>query len=294
MLGAAAHRLDGPPHVASVRQQLPPRRDEAFRIDASGLVDGFQRPVRRVVEHERPDHVAIASDDGMRAAEGKHAIDSGERRGRQHQRAGVGAHHDEALHPGELRGYRIHEHRGGIGSLSAGHVKAHALERGVALDSLRSGDGLALGPNLFARVLHPRRGSRAVAGEANGNERSIALEIEALRFRLLTAGDLGAAAESRLVDLGLTPGTMLKVAHHGSRGSTPEALLEALAAPDGASAPNARLGPVGDAFEPAEFLAPGSGRVHPAHRRRHGRAGYSAGLIRRVAALARSLSMASR
>ena len=69
MLGAAAHGLDGPPHVATMRQQLPPCRDEALGINASGLVDGLQRAVRHVVQHEGPYNVAIAFDDGMRAAE---------------------------------------------------------------------------------------------------------------------------------------------------------------------------------------------------------------------------------
>lgn len=112
-----------------------------------------------------------------------------------------------------------------------GEARAIATLRGVAIDSLRSGDRLVLGPGVSARVLHPRQGSQAAGSEANGNERSIALEIEAVRFRFLTSGDLGATAESRLPDLGLAPGTVLKVAHHGSRGSTPECLLAALAPP---------------------------------------------------------------
>jgi competence protein ComEC len=112
-----------------------------------------------------------------------------------------------------------------------GEARAIAIEREVALDSLRAGDRLALGAGVSARVLHPRRGSHVAGGEANGNERSIALEIEAERFRLLMAGDLGAAAESRLADLSLAHGTMLKVAHHGSRGSTPESMLAALEPP---------------------------------------------------------------
>jgi hypothetical protein len=50
-------------------QQLPPCRHEPLRIDASGLVNGIQAAVGRVVQHHRPHNVAIAPHDGVRPAE---------------------------------------------------------------------------------------------------------------------------------------------------------------------------------------------------------------------------------
>src|SRR4029453_16433516 len=69
MLRASAHRLDGAPHIPPLRQQFPPCRDEPVGINAAALIDAVQTAVPRVVQYEGPDHVAIASDDGMRAAE---------------------------------------------------------------------------------------------------------------------------------------------------------------------------------------------------------------------------------
>ena len=69
MLRTAADRLHRPPHVTSIRQQVPPRWHEAIGIDASALVDPLQRAVDRVLEHDRPDDIAIAADDGVCAPE---------------------------------------------------------------------------------------------------------------------------------------------------------------------------------------------------------------------------------
>ena len=69
MLRTAANRLHGTPHVPAFRQQLPPRGHEAIGIDTSTLIDRLQRSVHRVIENERPDHVAVATNDRMRASE---------------------------------------------------------------------------------------------------------------------------------------------------------------------------------------------------------------------------------
>ena len=69
MFGAPADRLHGSPHVTALRQQLPARRHEALGIDTSALIGPLQRAVYRVIEHERPDDVAVAANDGVRAAE---------------------------------------------------------------------------------------------------------------------------------------------------------------------------------------------------------------------------------
>ncbi len=69
MLRAAADGLDRAPHVAPLRQELPARGNEAVGIDPAGLVDPLQRTARRIVEHERPDDVAVPFDDGVCAAQ---------------------------------------------------------------------------------------------------------------------------------------------------------------------------------------------------------------------------------
>ena len=69
MLGAPADRLHGSPHVTALRQQLPARGHEAVGIDTSALIGPLQRAVYRVIEDERPDDVAVAANDGVRAPE---------------------------------------------------------------------------------------------------------------------------------------------------------------------------------------------------------------------------------
>ena len=69
MLRASAHRLNRAPHIPPLWQQFPPCRDEPFGIEASAIIDLVQTAVRSVVQHERPHHITIAFDHGVRAAE---------------------------------------------------------------------------------------------------------------------------------------------------------------------------------------------------------------------------------
>ncbi len=69
VLRAATHRLHRAPHVAPFGQQVPARGDEAARVDAAAVVDRLRRARRHIVEHLRPDDVAVALDDDVRAAE---------------------------------------------------------------------------------------------------------------------------------------------------------------------------------------------------------------------------------
>jgi len=107
-------------------------------------------------------------------------------------------------------------------------TRAAAQGAGVAVDSLRAGDALRLGRGVTARVLHPRRGAPRAPSDANGNDRSIAFDLSLGRVHVVLTGDLAAAEE---LSLDAPSGAILKVAHHGSRGSTPEAALASLRPP---------------------------------------------------------------
>lgn len=69
MLGASAHRLYRAPHVAALRQQIPPRRHEAIGVDSSPLVGSLEGPAHRVIKNDRPDGVAVAPNHRVRRAE---------------------------------------------------------------------------------------------------------------------------------------------------------------------------------------------------------------------------------
>lgn len=75
-------------------------------------------------------------------------------------------------------------------------------------------------------VLHPPGGEPGVA-EARVNDRSLVLLLQYHDFTLLLTGDIEGAVE-RVLARRLSPVTVLKVAHHGSRSSTTEELLQAV------------------------------------------------------------------
>src|SRR6185503_17096368 len=68
MFRAAAHGLYRAPHVSAFRQQIPACGDELFGVHASTLVLRLERALHGMIDHQRPDHVAVAADDGVRAA----------------------------------------------------------------------------------------------------------------------------------------------------------------------------------------------------------------------------------
>jgi competence protein ComEC len=77
------------------------------------------------------------------------------------------------------------------------------------------------------RVVHPPRVWAHRGYDLN--EDSIVLEVRFGAFRALLTGDAGFPAESALAAAGDGPVALLKVGHHGSRGSTAEAFLAATA-----------------------------------------------------------------
>ena len=108
-------------------EYLPLRFGDVDIAWADDLVDPRQR-LRAVGERGH----------GMRAADGDHAVDPGQRGGRKDQRIRIGTHHHELAHAGNLRRHRVHEHGRRIRRLAARHVKAHALERRQALPQSRA------------------------------------------------------------------------------------------------------------------------------------------------------------
>ncbi len=68
MLRASAYGLYRTPHVSAVRQQIPARRDELFGVHASTLVSWQERALHGMLDHQRPDRIAVAADHAVGAA----------------------------------------------------------------------------------------------------------------------------------------------------------------------------------------------------------------------------------
>jgi competence protein ComEC len=134
---------------------------------------------------------------------------------------------------------RLLESDSGAPPRSAVHarLRSAAADRGVAHAALRAGDRLDLGrarggAPTTARVLHPPRGPEPSPREAGGNARSVVLDVSLGDVHILLTGDLPAEQEADLRRDGRVPrGAILKVAHHGSRGSSSAPFLEALDPP---------------------------------------------------------------
>jgi competence protein ComEC len=102
---------------------------------------------------------------------------------------------------------------------------------GVAWHPARAGERFALDGVRFT-ILHPWPGWTHWGEDLN--EDSLVLLVEYGDFQALLAGDAGFPAESAMAGTGrLRRVDLLKVGHHGSRGSTSDAWLEALAPPVG-------------------------------------------------------------
>jgi competence protein ComEC len=96
---------------------------------------------------------------------------------------------------------------------------------GVPWHPARSGEKFAIDGVQFT-VLHPAPGWRHWGEDVN--EDSVVLLVEYGGFQALFAGDAGFPAESAMADR-IRRVDLLKVGHHGSRGSTGDAWLDALA-----------------------------------------------------------------
>ncbi|HQC35615.1 MAG TPA: ComEC/Rec2 family competence protein, partial [Bacillota bacterium] len=94
---------------------------------------------------------------------------------------------------------------------------------------LGAGDELVLSENVSLRVLSPAKGAEALEEE---NDNSLVIMLYADGIRILLTGDLTQEGELALLDSLRTPKDrlrcdVLKLAHHGSAGSSGEAFMEA-------------------------------------------------------------------
>ena len=105
-------------------------------------------------------------------------------------------------------------------------LREAAGEAGVPVAYVRAGDGWQAGDVGFS-VLYPGRTT-----QVDDNESSLVLRMDAGDFSYLLPGDLGELGEGMLLkaygEEALTPVTILKAGHHGSRFSSSEAFLARL------------------------------------------------------------------
>lgn len=107
---------------------------------------------------------------------------------------------------------------------------AAATAAGVEIVHLRAGETWEAG-GVTWRALHPSSYQTASDPKAGrSNEESLVLHARFGETSVLFAGDIHEASEREMLARGGLPrADVLKVAHHGSRTSTSEAFLEAIA-----------------------------------------------------------------
>lgn len=121
------------------------------------------------------------------------------------------------------------DHAGGVTAIAAAMPVRRALAgealAGMPAEQCRSGQAWTYDGIKFS-VLHPRAGT-----QLDGNDRSCVLLVEAGEFRMLLTGDIERAAELELVRTGGLPAVQVAtVPHHGSRTSSTQPFVTALAA----------------------------------------------------------------
>ncbi|MGD8794473.1 MAG: DNA internalization-related competence protein ComEC/Rec2 [Anaerolineae bacterium] len=99
---------------------------------------------------------------------------------------------------------------------------------GVPRQAIQAGQELALGQGIVLEVLHPPPGTE-VDPRSDGNSRSLVLRLRWGSVSFLLTGDIDAKAETTLLETGRPlEANVLKVAHHGSDGSSTAAFLKAV------------------------------------------------------------------
>jgi competence protein ComEC len=100
-------------------------------------------------------------------------------------------------------------------------------EKGVPRQTVHSGDRLLLGSGIVLQVLHPPADPMS-GTESDSNNNSVVMQLEWREASFLLTGDIEAEAERLLLTSGQPLTTnVLKVAHHGSGGSSTAEFLAA-------------------------------------------------------------------
>jgi len=94
-------------------------------------------------------------------------------------------------------------------------VKKILTEKEIPLYKLAAGENLNIEKGLEVKVLYPE----AEANVVGTNGQSLVLEIKYGIFSTLLTGDLQKEGLQRLSEAGLNPVTLVKIPHHGSKGS---------------------------------------------------------------------------
>lgn len=99
-----------------------------------------------------------------------------------------------------------------------------AEKKNIRVFKIKSGDSFDIGRVSF-RCLNPEKGRRFT--DMNEASVCLVLSIKESGFKALYTGDIEGEAESRMIsELSCGRYTLLKCAHHGSKNSTPDRLLE--------------------------------------------------------------------
>ncbi|UCE87301.1 MAG: MBL fold metallo-hydrolase, partial [Deltaproteobacteria bacterium] len=116
---------------------------------------------------------------------------------------------------------------GGVGDAAFAPVVAAARARGVPVFERGAGSAPERFGDVRVRPLWPPAGRRA----DSRNDRSLVVQAEVGGARVLLPGDLEASGEAALLASGAAlRSEVLKLGHHGSRGATSPAFLEAVGA----------------------------------------------------------------
>lgn len=107
-------------------------------------------------------------------------------------------------------------------------LREMARARGIPAQTLGAGDGINFGDGGIS-ILHPSGEFLERRGKRSANDRSLMLAVTMNGARILLTADIGVAAERHLIgDGAVLNADVLKLGHHGSRGSTSPEFLAAV------------------------------------------------------------------
>ena len=104
-------------------------------------------------------------------------------------------------------------------------LQTYTREQKIPLRRLTRGEIIPLGPQVTVTVLHPPK-PFLMTQKAPVNNNSLVLRLDHHGLKLLLTGDIEKEAESSLINAGVDlQADLVKVPHHGSRGSSSEPFL---------------------------------------------------------------------